>query len=264
MSHRVRTLAAVVLPLAWVACKQEAQLAEVKGDCADVFSAQVCTWARTRGTQLVEAGAVVPLAFIENAPADQPMVWPPAAAAEIDMPEPVRQQGGLTQMTMFWEPGGHPPGAFLTPHFDFHFYTVPPSERAAMDCQDVSKPAALPAQYALPDIPLPPEMAQMMGVSALTGLCVPQMGMHALPASELERTDPFSGSMVIGYYKGSPIFIEPMLSKAMLLRKQPFDLPIPEIPGLAGPLPTRFHAEYDAAQQAYRFTFSEFTPPPAR
>lgn len=260
MSHRARTIATVLLALAASACTSEEPLVEVKGACADVFKAQVCTWAKTKGKTLIEAGAVVPLASIENAPAVQPMVWPPAAAAEIDMPELVRQEGGLTQLTMFWEPGGHPPGAFMTPHFDFHFYTVAASERAAMDCKDLSKPASLPAGYGLPDIPLPPEMARTMGVSALIGLCVPRMGMHALLASEIERKDAFSGSTVIGYYKGKPIFIEPMISKEMLMKKQSFDLAIPDVPGLAGAHPTTFHAEYDATQLAYRFTLSGFTP----
>lgn len=261
MSHGVRHISAVLLALAAVgASTGEAPPGQVTGACADVFEAQVCTWAKTKGNTLVEAGAVVPLASIENAPADQPMAWPPAAAAAIDMPEPARLQGGFTQLTMFWEPGGHPPGAFMTPHFDFHFYTVAASELAAMDCKDVSKPASLPAAYGLPDIPLPPEMAQMTGVPALIGVCVPQMGMHALLQSEIERKDAFSGTMVIGYYKGKPIFIEPMISKAMLMRKQSFDLTIPEVPGLAGAHPTRFHAEYDAAHEAYRFTFSAFAP----
>jgi hypothetical protein len=248
------------LALAVGACARAEPLVEIKGACADVFQAQVCTWAKARGNVLVEAGAVVPLASIENAPADQAMVWPPAAAAEIDLPEPVQQQGGLTQLTIFWEPGGHPPAAFLTPHFDFHFNVVGASERAAMDCADLSKPVALPAGYGLPDIPLPPEMAQMMGVPALIGLCVPQMGMHAILESEIERKEAFEGSMVVGYYKGKPIFVEPMISRAMLLRKQSFDLAIPDIPGLANPHATSFRAEYDATQQAYRFTLSGFTP----
>ncbi len=130
-----------------------------------------------------------------------------------------------------------------------------------MDCKDLSKPAVLPAGYQLPDVPLPPEMAGMMGVPALIGLCVPQMGMHAILATEIERKDAFSGSMVIGYYQGKPIFIEPMLTKAMLLEKRSFDLPMPEVPGMTGPHPTRFRAEYDSTQQAYRFTLSGFTPP---
>jgi hypothetical protein len=85
------------------------------------------------------------------------------------------------------------------------------------------------------------------------------MGMHAILQSEIERQNAFSGTMVIGYYKGKPIFIEPMLSKAMLLGRQSFDLAIPDVPGLAGAHPTKFHAEYDATKQAYRFTFSAFT-----
>lgn len=262
MSHRVQSISAVLLALAVGAFTGEAPTVEVKGACADVFKAQVCTWAKTKGKNLVEAGAVVPLASIVNAPADQPMVWPPAAAAEIDMPRPAVQHGGFTQLTVFWEPGGHPPGAFMTPHFDFHFYTVAASERAAIDCSDVSKPASLPAGYGLPDIPLPPEMAKMMGVPALIGLCVPHMGMHALLTTEIERKDAFNGSMVIGYYKGNPIFIEPMVSKAMLMEKKSFDLPIPEVPGLVGPHATKFHAEYDASHQAYRFIFSGFAPAP--
>lgn len=261
--HRASTLSALLLALLALfagACSKGAALVEVRGTCADAHAAQVCTWAKTRGTTLVEAGAVVPLASIENAPADAPMVWPPVALVSLEMPDAARRQGALTQFTMFWESGGHPPGAFMTPHFDFHFYSIAASELAAIDCKDESKPAALPAAFGLPDIPLPPHMAQMMGVPTLVGLCVPTMGMHAFLASEIERKDAFDGTMVIGYYKGRPIFIEPMVAKATLMKRASFDLPIPEVPGLSGPHPTRFHAEYDAAKQSYRFTFSAFAP----
>jgi hypothetical protein len=84
--------------------------------------------------------------------------------------------------------------------------------------------------------------------------------MRAVLASEVDRTEPFDGTMVVGYYKGTPIFLEPMISKAMLMKKASFDLPVPDVPGLTGPHPTRFHADYDATQQAYRFTFSGFVP----
>ncbi len=42
-------------------------------------------------------------------------------------------------------------------------------------------------------------MAKMMGAPVLVGLCVPKMGMHALLDSEIDRTDMFRGSMVLGY-----------------------------------------------------------------
>jgi hypothetical protein len=260
MSHRAASVSVLLLAITVGACAKDAALADVKGACSDAYKGQVCTWATMNGKTLVEAGATVPFASIENAPADDAMVWPPKAAASLDMPAAALQQSGLTEMTMYWEAGGHPPGAFMTPHFDFHFYTVTPAEIATMDCKDASKPAALPAAFALPDIPLPPDMAKMTGVPALIGLCVPGMGIHAILASEVERKDAFSGTMVIGYYKGKPIFIEPMIAKAMLMKKESFDLPIPDIPGLSGAHPTKFHADFDAAKQAYKFSFSAFTP----
>jgi hypothetical protein len=45
-----------------------------------------------------------------------------------------------------------------------------------------------------------------------------------------------------------------------LLEKRSFDLPIPSIPGMAGPHPRAFRAEYDAQQQLYHFVFSDFAP----
>ncbi len=259
MSITSRAVAPALLVSIIGACSTEAPITEVQGSCADVYGSQVCTWARTQGDNLFEAGAVVPIASIENSPADEPMAWPPAAVAVLDIPEAAQQKSGLRHFTMYWEAGGHPPGAFLTPHFDFHFYTIASAERSAIDCVDLSKPAELPAVYALPDVQLPPHMAEMTGVPVLTGLCVPQMGMHALPASEIESTELFHASMVVGYIHGKPIFIEPMVAKAMLMEKKSFDLAIPQIPGLVGAHPTKFHAEYDATKQEYRMVFSEFT-----
>jgi hypothetical protein len=260
MPHRSRTIVAVLLALGVGACASAPALVEVKGACADVFKGQVCTWAKTQGMNLVEVGALVPLASIENAPAEGSMAWPPAIDAKLDLPESVRQQAGLTQLTVYWEAMGHPPGPYMTPHFDFHFYMVAPADEAAIDCKDNSKPSALPAEYSLPDVPLPPDFAKLTGVPTLVGLCVPQMGMHSLPTTTLDTKDAFRGSMVIGYYRGKPIFFEPMLTKTMLMEKRSFDLAIPEIPGLAGAHPTKFHAEYNATQQAYRFIFSAFAP----
>ena len=259
-----RSIAFALSAIALSACTKEAAqapaadtaVAEVKGSCAEVYKSQVCTRAKTQGGKLVEVGVTVPLAAIDSAPAKAPMVWPPVALATLALPG---TPSALNNFTMYWEADGHPPGPYLTPHFDFHFNTVAPADIAAIDCVDLSKPTALPTGYALPDIPLPPDMAKMMGVKALIGLCVPKMGMHSLPASEIESKETFHGSMVVGYWKGKPIFIEPMLTKAMLMEKKSFDLAIPEVPGLVGAHPTKFHAEFDATKQEYQMTFSNFT-----
>ena len=251
---------AVVIAVGSSACSQADSAVEVSGGCATAYGAEVCSWAKTVGGNPVEVGMTVPLASIEKAPDDEMPAWPPHAAATLTVPDAARAASGLDHITMYWEAMGHPPGAYLTPHFDFHFYLIPADERMAIDCSDLSKPAALPAEFGLPDVELPPEMAAMTGVPTLVGLCVPQMGMHSALQAELESTALFDGTMVIGYYRGRTIFVEPMLSRAMLMEKRSFDLAIPDLPGFAGAHPTAFHAEYDAASNAYRFVFSGFSP----
>lgn len=81
---------------------------ETRGACADIHKSQVCTWAKMQGENVLEVGATVPIGSIENAPADTPMVWPPVAIATIDIPEVARQKSGMTNVTVFWEPHGHP------------------------------------------------------------------------------------------------------------------------------------------------------------
>jgi len=259
MDRRICAVGLVALAVAATACaKKEVPIVDVQGDCSDVFGGQVCTWARTQGDSVIDAGATVPLAAIENAPAEEgEMVWPPKTIAELALPASVQDRTGLHQLTMYWEPTGHPPGPYLTPHFDFHFYSISNADRLAIDCSDAARPAALAAGYDLIDMPVPPPMIQMMG-DTLRGLCVPEMGMHSLLDSELKSTGLFRGSMVLGYYRGNPIFVEPMLTKAMLLEKKSFDMPIPDIPGHAGEYPRQFRAQYDSTAQSYRFTFSRF------
>jgi hypothetical protein len=238
---------------------KEVSINEVKGACADIHNSQVCTWAKMQGETLLEVGATVPVGSIENAPADTTMVWPPVPIATLDIPEAARQKSGLMNLTVFWEPHGHPTPTFLTPHFDFHFNQISAAELNAIDCKDLTKPASIPAGYALPDFDLPPDASKMMGVKTMVGLCVPKMGMHSVPSADVDRKDPFEASMIVGYNIGKPIFFEPMISKALLMQKKSFDLATPTVPGLTGPQPTKFHAEYDAEKQEYRMILSGFS-----
>jgi len=238
---------------------KEVSTSEIKGACADIHKSQVCTWAKMQAETLLEVGATVPISSIESAPADTPMVWPPVPVATLDIPEVARQKSGMANVTVFWEPHGHPTPTFLTPHFDFHFNGISSAELTAIDCKDLTKPASLPAGYALPDFDLPPDMTKMMGVKTMVGLCVPKMGMHAVTTADVERKEPFQGSMIVGYIVGKPIFFEPMISKALLMQKQSFEFPMPAVPGWTGPLAAKFRAEYDAQKQEYRLIFSDFS-----
>ncbi len=235
---------------AWYARRDRAR--EVKGECGEAFGAQVCTWARMVGDQVTEVGIEVPDALAERVPASQPMVWPPRADAEVAFPEEVQRATGIRHLTVYWEDHGHPPGPYLVPHFDFHFYFQSPAETAAIDCKDLTKPATLPAGYELPDVPIP-------GLGTLVGLCVPGMGMHAATTAELTSGAPWHGSMILGYDKGKLIFLEPMLSRALLQAHRSFPLTVPALEAPAGVhLPTRFSGDYDAGAHAYRFVFSGF------
>ncbi len=241
---------AVLAGGAWYARYGRAR--EVTGECGDAYGARVCTWARLAGDEVTEVGIVVPDALAEHVPADQPMVWPPKAAADVPFPDEVQRSTGIRHLTVYWEDHGHPPGPYLVPHFDFHFYFQTAAETASIDCKDVKKPATLPAGYELPDVPIP-------GMGTLIGLCVPAMGMHAATTAELTSKAPWRGSLILGYDHQKLIFVEPMLSKALLEAHQTFSLAVPTLDAPAGVrLPTRFSGDYDAAAHAYRLVFSGF------
>ena len=225
----------------------------VQGPCADVYGGTVCTWAEVQGDEIVQVGATVPLATIQNAPEEMEMSWPPVAAATIPLPDIAIAKTGVRNFKVYWEAHGHPPGPYLVPHFDFHFYTISADETNAIDCSDLSKPARLPAGYALPDVEIP-------GLGNLVGVCVPEMGMHSLLASELESDTPFTGTMVAGYYSGKSIFIEPMLTRDLLLQEKTFSLDVPTVENVAAGvvMPSHFEAQWDAAASAYRFVFTGF------
>jgi hypothetical protein len=245
--------AATVLTVALLAAAIARDTRSTFSSCADVLDSEVCTWVVMEGGAAVELGATIPLALIEAVPVDAEMVWPPQELATVALPVEARESLGIDHLGINWEAHGHPPTSFLTQHFDFHFYNITQAEVRAIDCVDGSKPAALPARYALPDIDVPE-------LGMLQGLCVPNMGMHAMPAGDVNETEAFEASMMLGYYGAEPIFFEPMVSRDLLLAKSDFSLRVPAIRGLPAGVsyPSEFRAEYDEAEAQYRLIFSGF------
>jgi hypothetical protein len=221
--------------------------------CTPVLGTTVCTWVVLDEGRATELGATIPMALIEGVPTDVEMVWPPRELVSVSFPEAARRALGIDHLGVNWEAHGHPPAAFVTQHFDFHFYNLTPEQVAAIDCSNEAKPAGLPTDYALPDISVP-EMGTFIG------LCVPAMGMHAMLEHEVHETETFEASMMMGYYAGAPIFFEPMVSRDLLLRRADFGLPVPAVEGLPGGVryPRSFRAEYDASAEAYRLVFTQF------
>ena len=249
--------AAIAVILALTAVPATLGFAPVPGQtfrsCGPVVEQEVCTWVLMDGATVLELGVTVPLKLVEAVPDDAEMSWPPQELAAVALPDEARASLGIDHLGINWEAHGHPPGPFLTPHFDFHFYSLTSEELRAVDCTDESKPSSLPSGYTLPDIDVP-------GLGMLLGLCVPRMGMHAMPKDEIEATDPFGATLVMGYYRGEAIFFEPMVSRARLLERSDFTLPVPSVGNLPAGVryPTEFSAKYDAAKDQYQLVMRGF------
>lgn len=250
---RTAVAAALTLTLGLLATAATRDSGVTTSSCGPVLGSEVCTWVVMDGGRATELGATIPTALIEAAPSGGEMVWPPRELASVALPAAAREALGLDHLGINWEAHGHPPATFLTEHFDFHFYNVPSDQVSAIDCTDLSKPEHEPAGYSLPDVDVP-------GMGTFIGLCVPSMGMHAMLADEVDDTDPFTADILIGYYGASPIFFEPMISRALLRTKKDFTAPMPEVTGLPQGVhyPTSFRAEYDATAKAYRLIFTGF------
>lgn len=229
----------------------------VEGAQVALFGAQISSWAKLDAEgQVVEAGVTLPLSMLENAPAEHHRDTP-SADVRIDFPAVVRDTTFLDHAGFFWEAQGHfPDQRYGVPHWDFHFFSVSANDADAIDCRDLSQVA--PEEVApgwLP--PVPP------GAPAID-FCVPAMGFHSLPTSEFQasgeiRPQPFDMVMIGGYYAGSFVFVEPMVTQAVMLQRESFGLPMPVPPGVGeGTYPTAFEAIYDPAIDAYHLVFRDF------
>ena len=144
-----------------------------------------------------------------------------------------------------WEPQGHDPtGIYNVPHFDIHFYLLSNGARKAITCAGTDQancmkpiPAgAVPTNYA----PTPEG--------------VPKMGWHWVDLLSPEfHSQPFTATMIYGYYNGQLAFIEPMITQAFFQSRQPFSAPIrqPLIFPKPGYYPTRYKISYTAVTDLY-------------
>ncbi|MFO7547231.1 MAG: DUF5602 domain-containing protein [Trueperaceae bacterium] len=229
----------------------------VEGADATLFGAQINSWAKLDADgQVVEAGITLPMAVLEDAPAEHHRDTP-SADVRIDFPAVVQDTTFLDHAGFFWEAQGHfPDQRYGVPHWDFHFFSLSGSDADAIDCSDLSQVA--PEEVApgwFP--PVPP------GAPAID-FCVPAMGFHSLPASEFQangelRAQAFDMVMIGGYYAGSFVFVEPMVTQAAMLRRESFGLPVP-VPASTegGTYPTTFEAIYDPSVDAYHLVFRDF------
>jgi len=130
----------------------------------------------------------------------------PEADAMWDLPLPAGVSvPPFDHLMLNWNVQGHPPAMYQVPHFDFHFYTITPAAQAAIQ----AGPDTMPVPSA--DVP----RGYISGVEA-----VPDMGVHWVDTSAAEfHGNPFDATYVYGFYHGSLVFVEPMVSRAFLETK---------------------------------------------
>jgi len=210
-------------------------------------SGGVKAWEKLDANGKVTAvGVDLPISVVENPP-DKPGTGPCGAVAVLAFPREAQQTTYFNHFEMQWNPHGHPPACcFGVPHFDLHFYGVPVADVSKIGPGDTAPPTAerLPAGFFYP------------GVKE----CVPQMGVHAVLPEQVGPGHVMTADMIAGFYHGKMHFVEPMITRAFLMKKQSFkmDVPMPKTLGRATSYPTKFEGIYDTKKQAYSLVFSEF------
>ena len=203
--------------------------------------ARVTTFARIddQGT-ILGVGAVIPVKSLESVPDFDPAFQ---GNVGIEMPASVRDRTFIQLLRINWLAGGHGPAPYGAPHFDLHFYRGSMDEVSAISCADALFPADILASgYEAPST------------------CVSGMGYHAWPSADL-ADGAFTASIILGYAAEKMVFIEPMITREVLLARQSFerDIARPASAGGARTLyPSHLTVTYVAATDAYTLDFNDF------
>jgi uncharacterized protein len=147
-----------------------------------------------------------------------------------------------------WNPQGHEPTAIYgLPHFDFHFYTISQDEQMQIAGGPDNTP--VPAQ----NVPQDYE-SQVMSV--------PMMGVHWADTQSPEfHGSTFDKTFIYGFYQGNMVFVEPMVTKAMLASQPNAVAPVkqPQSFQKAGFYPDQYSVRYDAGTNTVRVTLESLT-----
>jgi len=152
-----------------------------------------------------------------------------------------------------WQPQGHPPPMVYThPHFDVHFYLISMQQRNAMTPAD--------PDFASKAVKAPPAAAAPPGyVGDPQG--IPRMGTHWTDRNSHEfHGQLFTNTMVIGFYDGQMIFLEPMMTRAFLESQSDVakTIALPQQVPIPGAYPSTYRVRYDSATGDYRVELLDF------
>jgi hypothetical protein len=157
-------------------------------------------------------------------------------------------------LSLDWNPLGHPPmEIYDMPHFDLHFYMISQSERDAITPADTVKGGKSPGADYIPAGYFTPPVLEI----------VPRMGVHYLdPLSHEFHGHGFDKTFIYGFWDGSMIFAEPMITLAYLQSKPSFTeaLKLPaKYPKSGLYYATKYSIKHDAAKKEYTIALEGMT-----
>ena len=152
-----------------------------------------------------------------------------------------------------WNPHGHDPvEIYGKPHFDFHFYTIPNDVREKITCtgDDEATCMKMPSSDYIPAYYSP------------TPAGVPMMGWHWFDTRSGEfHGQPFTSTLIYGFYDGKVAFVEPMITREFLQSHGTVDADIPAPAKVAddGYYPQHYNLDYDSVQDRFMIRLDHFT-----
>jgi hypothetical protein len=229
----------------------------------------------------VEIGVALDEQALEGLPARNPHIpqASPGSHEHLDnhpylLSLPERGVAPYRFVELDWNPGGHePPGIYDTPHFDFHFYTVPEAERASIvpsDPRFQEKADLLPPERERPEsyvVAAPPGApapgVPLMGVHWVHTGSPELQGMFGKP----EAYRPFTRTFIYGSWNGRFHFVEPMITRAHLLarkaaadpaeRDEIIPVTMPSSYSMPGYYPGAYRITWDEGAKEYRVALTK-------
>ena len=171
----------------------------------------------------------------------------PTSSTEVNLALPAEAAGiPFNFVRASFGPAGHPPpGIYDKPHFDFHFFLITEQEVAAVGPSDPNfqqKGAQTPAAaFTPPDYVADP-------------VAIPGHGTHwSDPTAPEFNGQPFTATLIYGFYEGRVIHLEPMVTSAFLLTQPNFTAAIKLPTSFAEPglYPTSYSVKFDATAGGY-------------
>lgn len=157
-------------------------------------------------------------------------------------------------VSMDWNPQGHEPEVFFgAKHFDFHFYTITETETHGIG-MDSSKLYKEPNQS---DVPAGyTGYVNIPGMGRIATGGAPMMGWHLLDSTVpmIPGQYVFDKIFIYGFYNGKMNFMEPMITKEYLEKKETFTASIPQPQTFLNSgnyWPTKYTIRFDAAANQY-------------